>query len=234
MNKNYRSIYNEVTGTWVAVSEAAKSNGKKTKNTQQALGLVAAGITSAVALLAPSTAVASYTAGNGTVAVSGIAISDSSMGAPAKAVGVDTIAVGTVAVATGDYSIALGRNAAATGNQAIAIGLNTTAGPTSQAIGVGASALGTGGVALGTLSKVDSAALFGTALGNSASVTASYGVAVGLLAASSGQNAVAIGPRSKAAGEYSIAMGYKSSAANLLFLLVMLRKWLLMKQLRLV
>ena len=55
MNKNYRSIYNEVTGTWVAVSEAAKSNGKKTKNTQQALGLVAAGIASGVALLAPST-----------------------------------------------------------------------------------------------------------------------------------------------------------------------------------
>ena len=213
MNKNYRSIYNEATGTWVAVSEAAKSNGKKTKNAQQALNLVAAGMAGAVAFLAPNTAVASYAAGNGTVAVSGIAISDTSSVA-AKSVGVQAIAIGPGAVATGDYSIALGRNAAAQDNQAIAIGLNSSAGPTSQAIGVGAVAAGTGGVALGTLSKIDSAAIFATALGNSASVTASYGVAVGLYAASSGQNAVAIGRLAGAAGEYSAAMGYKSSAAT--------------------
>ena len=44
MNKSYRSIYNEQTDTWVAVSEVAKCNGKKTKCTLGIAAIVTTGL----------------------------------------------------------------------------------------------------------------------------------------------------------------------------------------------
>ena len=41
MNKTYKTVYNAVSGTWAAVSELAKSQGKNTTRTAAALVLLA-------------------------------------------------------------------------------------------------------------------------------------------------------------------------------------------------
>ena len=112
--------------------------------------------------------------------------------ADSQATGTDSVAVGPAAVASGSGSLAFGNGAASRAQDSLAMGSGSTAdGAGAIALGVksqssgsntvaigSASQAGNGGVALGNNAKA-LMPLQGTALGNSATVTANNGVALG-------------------------------------------------------
>lgn len=110
--------------------------------------------------------------------------------ADSAANGNESIAVGSMSISSGEASIAIGHSSQATNDGAIAIGRNSSStGVNSIAIGTGA--LATGSVAVGVNAQAGSGgAAFGdnaialapqqgTAIGNTAIVTANRGVAIG-------------------------------------------------------
>lgn len=113
-----------------------------------------------------------------------------SVAADSSATGAESIAVGPRAVSSGAGSLAIGDNSQATQNGAIAIGQNSASSGL-NAIAIGTGAIATGSVAVGAGAQAGNGGaafgdnaialtpLQGTALGDSATVTANRGVALG-------------------------------------------------------
>ncbi|MDM0073862.1 YadA-like family protein [Variovorax sp. J2P1-59] len=183
MNKTFKSVWCEETGTFVAAAEISKARGKKSSGRVLATALIA-GIVS----FGGAAQAADYSLENLKI-VDGV-------GGDAVASGAGSIALGTAANAQGatggDYSaIAIGSGAKALGQATLSIGEASQAngnrssaiGNSSQAIGISASAFGTDAKALS-----DGA----TALGSGAQATGVNAVAVGRNAVAS-DNSVALG-----------------------------------------
>ncbi|RFU45811.1 YadA-like family protein [Paraburkholderia sp. DHOC27] len=186
MNKSYKTVWNETTGTYVAASETAKSRGKAGKS-QKALAaaLMALGIGASVDAKAT-------TAGNGYQA-GGCTVTDTTPTDPSNSIAIDG--------ASSKYC------ASATGNSSIAIGAATTAG----GVGTGSSL---GGLTDTTIAAGNPTGYNQVALGVGASASATAALAIGDRSLTSGISAVAIGHNATASGNSSLAMAETSSATG--------------------
>ncbi|MFA9439947.1 ESPR-type extended signal peptide-containing protein, partial [Uliginosibacterium sp. sgz301328] len=148
MNKSYRVIWNDVTQTWMAVSEIAKGRGKRSA---RKVVMVASTL---AALMGAMGEAAAYSAGGGNDSgqADNVAIGTSSVnsdptggsvaiglrtsavgdidgvaigGHDTKVTGYFGVAVGTQATVAGGYSIAIGANSTALGQNSVALGANS-------------------------------------------------------------------------------------------------------------
>ncbi|PJO78111.1 hypothetical protein GJV52_06620 [Neisseria brasiliensis] len=168
MNKIYKVVFNEVTGTWSAVAETAKSKGKKSKSS---VVVVAA----ALALTAATPAMAEGLSGGETSHD-------------------DSIAIMTGAKAEGNLSVAIGKNAKTHGviNEKDTInGQNVAIGAGSQAVNGGVSI----GYEATSLKADGTPGVNGqsVAIGYSTKAHGDQSVAVGANTVSQGNSSVAIG-----------------------------------------
>ena len=192
MNKSYKSVWNEATGTYVAASEVTKSRGKPASSRRIAIALaMASGITMemAGAPTALAAAVPTYSnlvidaspgdaaanasvSGAGSIAIGGKANANGQTGADSSA-----ISIGANSIASGAAAMSIGEQAKATGDHAMALG-NSSNANAAQAVAVGgfSAVTGIGGVSMGYKA---SAAANAVALGYLASATATNSVALG-------------------------------------------------------
>ncbi|WP_199721016.1 ESPR-type extended signal peptide-containing protein, partial [Neisseria chenwenguii] len=145
MNKNFRTIWNDSLGAWVAVSEIETAKGKRAQSECTDGTTVSDGLSATKKFIYSILAASLLTVGGQAFAAAindgngNYSIAISPAGSRATANGEDTIAIGhnastgspanaqSVAIgaqanASGDQSVALGGNAQATGNSSIAVG----------------------------------------------------------------------------------------------------------------
>ena len=209
MNKTYKTVYNAVSGTWAAVSELAKSQGKNTTRAAAALVLLAV----FPAWGAQNTG--TTTSGGNTVSAGtdykscyfddnskNVVCGDSSttaadivggnkpgksvaIGLSAKTAGESTVAVGDTAQASKLYAIAIGNKAEASGEKSVVIGSNETATNIAKATGRQSVAIGWTAQATGFTQAVaigpDAQALGGqsTSIGNNTRANGNSSIAIG-------------------------------------------------------
>ncbi|WP_105131991.1 ESPR-type extended signal peptide-containing protein [Burkholderia sp. BE12] len=209
MNKTHRTIFNTVTGTWVAASEFAK--GRKKSGGQRALVRSAIALAAMLLGLGASQAFADTTdAGtcttvdgrNGTLGETG-ACNASSIGSIGTMAALDDTYVKvsgtTAAIGSGENSLAIGNSAQALTKDATAVGSGTLAtGTSSAAFGAFASASGTSSAAFGA----------------SASATGTSSSAFGSFSTASGLGSVATGRYANANGDYTTALGNSALAGT--------------------
>ena len=180
MNNVYKSVFNEATGTCVAVSEIKRSRGKKAKLVSALVVALALAIGFSGGAQAQSIAIGT----DSTTTDDGSAV----------ATGANSIAIGTSSEATASGSIAIGTgDVRAAGTNSISIGQTIVNGTDSMAIGYGASGMvnGTRSGSFGNYSNVvgnnsysvgNSNSLYGTdsfILGNNGMVSIDNSVALG-------------------------------------------------------
>jgi autotransporter adhesin len=192
MNKSYKSVWNESTGSWVAVSELAtgrsKSKRAKTAISKAILTQIAIG---GMSLAGASVAMADPVV-SGTVNVAnGVAIgTDSEVDAdPANASKTGGVAIGDSSYALGS-GVAVGQNSSA-GSDSLAFGSNATAANGGTAIGANAYSINNGGVAIG----------------QAASATGAGALALGMNSSASGSGSVALGQDSVATDKNTVSVG---------------------------
>ncbi|WP_369026200.1 YadA-like family protein [Acinetobacter pittii] len=194
MNHIYRLLWNSTLGTWIAVSELAKSSGKKSSTKISA---------SVCALIVSGTVV--FTTNSNAYSVASADpcanLSDTrvGIGLNAKACTNDAIALGQNAQAVNGASIAIGRDAYAESTiidgaaiPSVAVGYKSTAiGQHANAFGSNATASTNFSTAIGNFANASSRNAL--AVGNAASATAVASSAIGNAALATGQNSVALG-----------------------------------------
>ncbi|WP_301952078.1 ESPR-type extended signal peptide-containing protein, partial [Burkholderia sp. S171] len=192
MNKSYKSVWNESTGSWVAVSELAtgrsKSKRAKTAISKAILTQIAIG---GMSLAGASVAMADpMTPGTVNVA-GGVAIgTDSEVDVdPANASKTGGVAIGDSSYAIGS-GVAVGQNSSAS-SDSLAFGANAAAGNGGTAIGANSAAYNTGAVALGQGASAGGANSL--ALGTNSVATGSGSVALGLGSVATDVNTVSVG-----------------------------------------
>jgi trimeric autotransporter adhesin len=167
-------------------------------------------------VLAPTTAIAQFSAGGGSATgPASIAIGgNGGTGAP-SAPGSNSIAIGSAGASASGNSIAIGRSAVATtaGTDSEAIGEGaTTSGVSSAAFGTDAKASGASSLAVGNAAIASNADA--SALGFGASAVGSASNAIGMNATASGTNDIAFGTTAVASGGNSIAEGPSATASG--------------------
>jgi len=196
MNKSYKSVWNESTGTWVAASEltTGRSKSKRAKNaiSKAILTQIAVG---GMSLAGAGIAMADDTVKSGTNATVNIA--------DGVAIGVDSEVDADTAHPTKIGGIAIGDSAYAIGS-GVAVGSNASASTDSLAFGAGATAAN-GGTAIGQNSYTINNG--GLALGQNASVTGAGSLALGLNSKATVSGAVALGQDSVADRDNSVSVG---------------------------
>ncbi len=216
MNKSYKTVWNESTGTYVAAPEVAKSRGKKSRSTKAlAAAIVAAGTGAVTSMSAHAGAldggtVAGYESvaiGDGSYANSGPDPSGGYFGAATA-----SVAIGYLASASNQRTTAIGSQAQATGINDTVIGSHASAGGNDNTvIGVNAKSTVTWGTAVGSSSQV---AYFGAALGVSSVASGDFSAAVGAAANATGASSSALGYGSSAVTSNSVALGAGSVAKS--------------------
>ena len=190
MNKCYKSIYSEKTGTWVAVSELEATKGKKSKSTVTSTSTALATVATALSLAGTSYLFAFSPTAQAVDAFCTNAARTAVVGSAPNAG--DEVACGQGAVASGLNSIAIGKNATAQGDTSLAVGVNSlSSGPNTIAIGFSS-------VSSGTLSL---------AVGNQAVASAADATALGVSTLASARNSTAVGNDVTASGIDSTAIG---------------------------
>jgi autotransporter adhesin len=196
MNKSYKSVWNESTGSWVAVSELAtgrsKSKRAKTAISKAILTQIAVG---GMSLAGAGVAMADDTVKSGTNATVNIA--------DGVAIGVNSEVDADAAAPTKIGGIAIGDSAYSMGS-GVAVGQNSQASSDSLAFGSAAVA-GNGGTAIGANAYTINNG--GVAIGQSASATGSGAMALGMNASASGSGSVALGQDSVATDKNTISVG---------------------------
>ena len=233
MNKTYKTVYNAVSGTWVAVSELAKSQGKNTTRAAAALVLLAVspawgaqntGTTTSGGNALPSGTDYKfcYYDDNSKNVVCGDAsttAADIVDSKPGK-----SVAIGMSATAAGESNVALGAKASASNTSGLAIGSGSKAHHNQTvAIGERANALGEADVAIGKAagesanSTGRNIAVGEGALKNAAAANNVIGIGTGAAQNINGQHVIAIGTDANqgvSGVNQVVAIGYKSSAVT--------------------
>ena len=233
MNKTYKTVYNAVSGTWVAVSELAKSQGKNTTRAAAALVLLAVspawgaqntGTTTSGGNALPSGTDYKfcYYDDNSKNVVCGDAsttAADIVDSKPGK-----SVAIGMSATAAGESNVALGAKASASNTSGLAIGSGSKAHHNQTvAIGERANALGEADVAIGKAAGENATstgrniAVGEGALRNAASANNVIGIGTGAAQNINGQHVIAIGTDANqgvSGVNQVVAIGYKSSAVT--------------------
>ncbi|MGT2474185.1 ESPR-type extended signal peptide-containing protein [Paraburkholderia terrae] len=207
MNKTYRSVWNDTTGTWVAVQENAKGHGKK--KSRAAINLLATG----AGLVASMSAYATTLDGGSVAKWTQVAIGQNSKVTANTNDGGQGIAIGVNAISSGSYAVAAGGSSNAAGDQSVAVGNYAhTTGTNSNSVGFGSLANGAGSNAIGAFSTASGN--FSTAIGNQA-FTAANGVALGAGAKANTINSVALGTNSVASSTTLGSAGFAPGGATL-------------------
>ena len=233
MNRNYRVVFNQSTGTYVAVAENTTAR-KKSKTTVKTI-VTALGV-SAVMMGVSGEAQANYMSGGGSVGsnvTNAIVIGNGAQinQSPDRTKNNQSIAIGAEALVTGDQSTALGNNVYVSGHSSIGIGgddldnvikettknntneykdltgieLKSGKYPKTHAAGHGSIAIGVQSQALGN---------FSTALGLTAKTEGTGAVAFGANAQGLDKGATSIGTASTASGKQATAIGMNSTATG--------------------
>ena len=233
MNKTYKTVYNAVSGTWAAVSELAKSQGKNTTRAAATLVLLAV----SPAWGAPNTGT---TTSGGNAMPSGpdykfcyyddtsknVVCGDATTTAadvvdskPGK-----SVAIGMSSTAAGESNVALGSSASASSTSGLAIGSNSKAHHNQTvAIGERASALGEADIAIGKAagesanSTGRNIAVGEGAVKDAAAANNVIGIGTGAAQNINGQHVIAIGTDANqgvSGVNQVVAIGYKSSAVT--------------------
>lgn len=211
MNKVYKSVWCDKTGTYVATSETTRSNGKKrsggTVRAAMAAGAMAAVFGVAKPVLA-WTVNPAYLNNGGTAASDGgmadnIAIGDSAVStATDGTANRGIISIGVSAKALSQNAMAIGEQTSVESNGSTAIGAESSVGVNSA-----------NSVAIGTWSSVKDNSYGGTAIGPAATAQGKESTAIGANSSTSATHAVAIGFVSQAVGTSSTAIG-SAAVAN--------------------
>ena len=235
MNKTYKSIFNESTGAYVAVSETAKSKTKGAAIVSACLLTLSASVSVSAA---PATSMVYLygTADNGSVqtigGVTGLPTTGTAagnaveIGNKAQALAEGSIALGYSAKACpsgsdsdGDGSIdcnkaiAIGYNASATGIGAIANGYGATASAYGAiASGINAIASNQQAIAIGTNAKATKVS--STAIGNNTTASGASSTAIGYGSTASNNASLSVGYIATASGNNSLSLGYISKASG--------------------
>ena len=218
MNKSYKSVWNESTGAWVAVSELAngrsKSKRAKTALSKAILTQIAVGGMSLTGMGAAMAADGGVTDGTGaTVNVAnGIAFgtdatADLDRGANADKDG--GVAIGDSAYTAGS-GVAIGQSAQA-GSDSLAFGAGATASLGGTAVGANSRAFNNNAVALG--SGASAGADGSLALGAGSSVTGLSSVALGQNSVADRDNTVSVGTSTAKRQITNVADGTQNSDA---------------------
>ena len=233
MNKTYKTVYNAVSGTWAAVSELAKSQGKNTTRAAATLVLLAVfpawgasntGTTTSGGNAMPSgpdykfcyydDTSKNVVCGDATTTAADVVDSK-----PGK-----SVAIGMSSTAAGESNVALGSSASASSTSGLAIGSNSKAHHNQTvAIGERANALGEADVAIGKAagesanSTGRNIAVGEGALKNAAAANNVIGIGTGAAQNINGQHVIAIGTDANqgvSGVNQVVAIGYKSSAVT--------------------
>ena len=212
MNKTYKSIFNHITQSWVAVSETTNAKGKKASG-----GLLASGLL-AIGLLASPVAFAEQGVSGGTSSnATSTAISACTGTTQATATNQYSIAIGCSAATSANNSISIGNGAGigfggAEDLSAIAIGHSSSSYAYSVALGDSANAdqvaytPGKGGIAIGYKAWTDNLTTSGVAIGNNAAVKSEDSSVI--------NGAIAIGESASASKSNSVALGSNATTAT--------------------
>ena len=206
MNKVYRTVFNEKTNTWVAVSEVAKAHGKSGVS-GNVVSTVLDGVLFDKKMLAVSTAVAAALASQTAMAANAriengsaqwtIAVSPSGSdvggNGSAKATGKTSIAAGWDAKADGENSIAVGYGASTETNSATYYRIKNVPDKTMNNIAIGKQARSGGFQTI--------------AFGSESVASKSQSIAFGFDAQATGDQSVALGANTRSVGDSSIAIG---------------------------
>ena len=238
MNKAYKVIYNETTGTYVAVSELETSHGKATQSIKtstftplNALGsikrldfnkftLATLGIFTALAMpMAHASWVNSVSNGSNLVEygatndTGSIAIGADESAGKAYASGKQSTALGYNATTINDGGTAIGAHSLTKGVNATAIGYNAnTDGASSLALGANTTVFGDRGIAIGNKAQaMNSKAM---AIGTDAQALGTYSIAIGDRNQSMQQESIAIGLQNKVNGEKASTFGHRNIVDN--------------------
>ena len=231
MNKTYKTVYNAVSGTWAAVSELAKSQGKNTTRAAAALVLLAV----SPAWGAQNTG--TTTSGGNTVSAGAdykscyfddnsknVVCGDATTTA-ADVVGPKpgkSVAIGLSAKTAGESNVALGANSSASSTSGLAIGAESKAHHNQTvAIGERANALGEADIAIGKAAGENATstgrniAVGEGAVKDAAAANNVIGIGTGAAQNINGQHVIAIGTEANqgvSGVNQVVAIGYKSSA----------------------
>ena len=206
MNKVYRTVFNEKTNTWVAVSEVTKAHGKSGVS-GNVVSTVLDGVLFDKKMLAVSTAVAAALVSQSAMAANAriengsaqwtIAVSPSGSdvggNGSAKATGKRSIAAGWNAKADGENSIALGYDASTETNSATYYRIQNVPDKTMNNIAIG--------------KQARSGGLQTIAFGPESVASKSQSIAFGFDAQATGDQSVALGANTRSVGDSSIAIG---------------------------
>ena len=206
MNKVYRTVFNEKTNTWVAVSEVTKAHGKSGVS-GNVVSTVLDGVLFDKKMLAVSTAVAAALVSQSAMAANAriengsaqwtIAVSPSGSdvggNGSAKATGKRSIAAGWNAKADGENSIALGYDASTETNSATYYRIKNVPDKTMNNIAIG--------------KQARSGGLQTIAFGSESVASKSQSIAFGFDAQATGDQSVALGANTRSVGDSSIAIG---------------------------
>lgn len=134
MNRIFKAVWNESSGTWVAASETSKSRTKRSLAPRKLVIAQAAMIGGLMAGSAHAQVVDQWVAAGDTSGADSVAA-----GATAFTIGNAATAVGSLAMAA-DHAVAVGYNATANGDNAIAVGSDSFAAKDAMAVGTNAQA----------------------------------------------------------------------------------------------
>jgi trimeric autotransporter adhesin len=192
MNKSYKSVWNESTGTWVAVSELAtgrsKSKRAKTALSKAILTQMAVGGLSVTGMSAAMASDDQVVIGKGAAVsvLNGIAIgTDATVDTETDTIHFPGAQNGGLAIGNGSYVTGSG----------VAVGENAQASSQSLAFGYGAQAIAGS-----------------SAIGRNARAFNSLAVALGENASASGVGSLAVGANTKTSGDNNVALGQGSVA----------------------
>lgn len=236
MNKAYKTIWSESSGTYVAVSENVKAKGKRSSSSKTLAGVkLAVKVANAFLVVGIGAVTLSAYAATGIDGGTGSGTAISSKcggGTQANAYNANSIAIGCGSVAdrSGDSETFFfdRENPYNTGvdtkgtYHSVAIGTNAKARLGSVALGHGAEAFTNDGglsVAIGSQAKAQNVAALAIgpaalakgntslALGRQTAATADFAQAIGNVAAATGVGSLAVGHSATATGKRSIAIG---------------------------
>lgn len=202
MNKIYRTVYNETTGTWVAVCETAKSHTKSSGSTVDNATASVSGSLKAYSLTAVTAAAALLSPLMANQAQADVLCKDTNGQLSAKAVcesnetQINTLSVGTDSAVNSDNSFAIGQQAVvgASSVDSVALGSNSKVGPNANNAfaAVGGQAKQSNSISIGVRSIADGegAIAFGSGI-PTGNISGSY---------AKGEGSIAIGKRAEAIG----------------------------------
>ena len=215
MNKAYKVVFNEATGTYIAVAEFVTT--KKKGGCKSSLKTVASALMLSGALLGANDAMAAAsTGGTGDGTVISACTTNTTGSKQASASGTMGVAIGCNAEAGSDSGI-LDRNNPfnnSTNSNKNGISWSGKGGPAGgeTAVGSGASASGGLSTALGTNTKTSGIAA--VAIGVAAVSTGNTSLAIGRQSAATNDFAQAIGNVAAATGKGTLAIGHSATATG--------------------